>query len=179
MQGVILYGPPASGKDTITQALQAIDPGYALFPRLKVGPGRTAGYRMTTEDQLELLRRAGDIVWANHRYGATYVVDRPSLLRCLGEHRTILHLGQVAGVKAVIQSTPNFGWLAVSLWCSRQIASERLAERGSRGIDLKQRLDAWDETEPLNNAHLTIDTGSQIAETTAAMIDAAMKETSL
>lgn len=39
--GVILYGPPGAGKDTVTAELVQQDPSYALFERLKAGPGRT------------------------------------------------------------------------------------------------------------------------------------------
>jgi predicted PilT family ATPase len=35
--GILLYGPPAAGKDTITTALAALDARYAPFRRLKVG----------------------------------------------------------------------------------------------------------------------------------------------
>ncbi|MFD0564440.1 hypothetical protein ACFQ2M_22355 [Kitasatospora saccharophila] len=46
--GIILYGPPASGKDTITAALIEQDPRLAQFARLKIGGGRSQGYRMGT-----------------------------------------------------------------------------------------------------------------------------------
>jgi len=36
--GVLLYGPPAAGKDTVSAALIAVDARYVLFERLKVGP---------------------------------------------------------------------------------------------------------------------------------------------
>ena len=76
-QGVILYGPPASGKDTVTAALTELNPRYAQFARLKVGAGKSAGYRMGTAEQLRELEAAGDVVYANTRYGNTYVIDRP------------------------------------------------------------------------------------------------------
>jgi hypothetical protein len=46
MPAVILYGPPAAGKGTVTKALTRLDNSYWLYQSLKVGPGRTAGYRM-------------------------------------------------------------------------------------------------------------------------------------
>lgn len=76
-QGVVLYGPPASGKDTVTQSLADLDSRYRLFARLKVGSGKTAGYRMGTAEQLRQLETAGDVVYANSRYSSTYVIDRP------------------------------------------------------------------------------------------------------
>jgi guanylate kinase len=78
-QGVILYGPPASGKDTVTSALTELNSKYAQFARLKVGTGKSAGYRMGTVEQLDELEAAGDVVYANARYGNTYVIDRPGV----------------------------------------------------------------------------------------------------
>ncbi len=78
-RGLILYGPPASGKDTITHALAELDPTISLFRRLKAGPGRTGTYRMTTEPEISHLRAAGDVIWENSRYDAVYVIDRPGL----------------------------------------------------------------------------------------------------
>jgi guanylate kinase len=51
-QGILLYGPPASGKDTITVELCELNQTYGAFERLKIGSGRTRGYRMGSADQL-------------------------------------------------------------------------------------------------------------------------------
>ncbi|MGH3686136.1 MAG: hypothetical protein ACRDRU_06545 [Pseudonocardiaceae bacterium] len=76
---VILYGPPAAGKDTVTNALTWLDSSYQLYQRLKVGAGRTAGYRRTTLSHVDALRSAGCVIWETRRYGALYVIDRASL----------------------------------------------------------------------------------------------------
>ncbi|MGH8904751.1 MAG: hypothetical protein ACRDYA_24485 [Egibacteraceae bacterium] len=83
------------------------------------------------------------VLYENERYGNTYVVDRlglDSLLSC--GHIPILHMGQLAGVRAV-QRYPAI-WLSVLLWCSRDSAAKRLRERGAS--DAAARLAAWDET---------------------------------
>ncbi|KPC90472.1 hypothetical protein [Streptomyces albidoflavus] len=54
-QGILLYGPPAAGKDTTTAALTELDEQYASFTRLKIGTGKTKGYRMGTPEQLTVL----------------------------------------------------------------------------------------------------------------------------
>ncbi len=57
--GVILYGPPSAGKDTVSAELSHLNPAFTLFQRLKAGPGRTTGYRLTTADHINDLALAG------------------------------------------------------------------------------------------------------------------------
>ncbi|MFX0593309.1 kinase [Melissospora conviva] len=156
MRGVILYGPPASGKDTLTDALHQLDHRYRQFLRLKAGPGRTVGYRMTTADELAALRASGDVVWENHRYGSWYVVDAPGLRQHLEVGVPVLHLGQVEAIDAVRQAFPEAQWTIVVLTCPREVAEQRIVQR--RTGDTAERLRAWDETKLAVTAHLTIDT---------------------
>lgn len=166
--GVVLYGPPAAGKDTVTGALQTISQRYVLFPRLKIGQGRTEGYRMIDPARLEELRSSGELVWVNSRYGATYAIDRPALIEHLANHVSVIHVGQPEAIPAVMANTPDCRWLVVYLWCSRTIAVKRLRGRSSQ--DVSERLRAWDETAALTNANLTIDTGAVEPEAAAGMI---------
>ncbi|MGH3940250.1 MAG: kinase [Pseudonocardiaceae bacterium] len=142
-QGVILYGPPASGKDTVTRALTRMDSVFSHFLRFKVGDGRATGYELISADEASTLRRRGDILYENTRYGNLYLVDRPRLISMFENgFIPIIHLGQVAGVRAIGSYPAN--WLSVLLWCPRKIAEERMAARGSTDVD--SRLTAWDET---------------------------------
>lgn len=171
MRGLILYGPPAAGKDTITTELGKIDSKYQLYPRLKVGPGRTSGYRMGTEDQVAALREAGEVVWENRRYDAIYVVDRESLFAMLAAGRVpVIHLGQVPAVTAVNLAVPGAQWLVAYLWCPRAIAASRIAERGTG--DTAERLRAWDVTAPLHEADLVLNTAELSPQQAAAEIHA-------
>jgi guanylate kinase len=156
MKGIILYGPPAAGKDSITTALHQLDSRYALYHRLKVGPGRTAGYRMADEATVDALRANGDVVWENRRYDALYVVDRPSLAQRLGNGIPVVHLGQLPAVDAVTEAVPGSRWLVVYVWCPRDVAEERIIARGTG--DTAARLAAWDATEPLPDSDLTLNT---------------------
>jgi guanylate kinase len=158
MNGVILYGPPASGKDTITTALTAISPRYRHFHRLKVGGTSTATYRMTTREVLDRLRANGGLVWENSRYGAIYAIDRAKLQRALGSHITIVHLGQIAAIRKLRSAVPSARWIVAYLWCPRDLAHQRLVGRGA--TDIGERLQAWDETECLEDADVVLDTAA-------------------
>ena len=167
-RGVILYGPPASGKDTITAALHTLDPQYELFQRLKAGPGRTLGYRMTTEAVLDELDERGLVVWQNRRYGARYVIDLPTLAKQLEHGIPVLHAGQREAIDAISRATPQTSWFVVSLWCPRGVARQRIAARNTG--DANDRLTAWDETPPLEYQDLVVNTAAVSAEDAAHAI---------
>lgn len=142
--GVILYGPPASGKDTVTQALTELDPTFWHFPPLKVGSGRSDGYQLIKEKEAGELRERGAILYESARYGNRYLVDQTRLDAALRSgHIPVLHAGQVSAVRAV-SSYPAY-WLCVLLWCSREVAKRRALHRGG-STDIELRMLAWDET---------------------------------
>ncbi|WP_331729633.1 phosphotransferase-like protein [Streptomyces platensis] len=173
-QGVILYGPPAAGKDTVTSALAELSQRYALFARLKVGSGKSAGYRMGTAEQLRELEATGDVVYANARYGNTYVIDRPGLDTAFAAGVPVVHLGQVDGIRALVDGYPA-AWTVVLLWCPRTVTEQRSAGRGDS--DTAARLTAWDATREDLDAHpdlawdLPVDTTAVSPQEAARLID--------
>ncbi|MGW0597297.1 guanylate kinase [Streptomyces sp. NPDC002776] len=141
--GVILYGPPGSGKDTITAELSNLRPEFTLFQRLKAGPGRTTGYRLTTREHIEELAQAGDVLYRNSRYDAEYAIDRGEVSALVDSGRIpVLHMGQVAGARAVAAHPINWVW--VLLWCPEGVTHRRCQGRGDK--DLDTRLKIWHET---------------------------------
>ena len=173
-QGVILYGPPAAGKDTVTTALTELNSKYAQFARLKVGTGKSAGYRMGTAEQLRELEAAGDVVYANARYGNTYVIDRPGVGAAFAAGVPVVHLGQVDGIRALVGGYPA-DWTMVLLWCPREVTAQRSAGRGDS--DTTARLAAWEATREDVDAHpdmtwdLTVDTATASPQDAARLID--------
>ena len=158
-RAVVLYGPPASGKSTVTEYLGKLDARYCLFPRLKAGPGRTAEYRLTSLDHINSLRTHGDAVWVNERYGAVYAVDRPYIRELVDAGRVpVLHAGQRQAVDAIVAALPDARVTRVSLTCPRIVAERRISDRGMG--DAAERLAAYDATESFPDADLTIDTSA-------------------
>lgn len=147
---VVLYGPPAAGKDTVTAALSRVDGAFVQFRRLKAGPGRSTGYRMTDSQVLAGLRRDGLIVHGNRRYGAEYATDVPELDRLTARGCVpVVHVGQVEAVFALAAYPVH--WTRVLLWCSREVTAERSAGRGD--VDGDARLRVWAETYADLEAH--------------------------
>jgi guanylate kinase len=141
--GVILYGPPGSGKDTITRELSRIEPHFSLFERLKAGPGRSAGYRITTADAISRMSQAGELLYRNSRYGAEYAIERAGVSALVDSGRVpVLHMGQAVGVMAV-RAFP-ISWIPVLLWCPRDLTEARCRARGDS--DVEARVKVWDET---------------------------------
>lgn len=172
--GVVLYGPPAAGKDTVTRALTELNSRYAQFARLKVGSGKSSGYRMGTAEQLHALEAAGDVVYANARYGNTYVIDRPGLDAAFEAGVPVVHLGQVDGIQALVDGY-RADWVVVLLWCSRDATARRSEGRGD--ADTAARLAAWDATREDLDVHvamtwdLTVDTTTASPQESARRID--------
>ncbi|WP_407842101.1 guanylate kinase (plasmid) [Streptomyces sp. DSM 116496] len=173
-QGVILYGPPASGKDTVTKALTALDSRYAQFARLKVGSGKSDGYRMGTAAQLRELENAGDVVYANSRYGNTYAIDRPGVDAAFAAGVPVVHLGQIDGIGALVDGYPA-DWELVLLWCPQEVTAARSEGRGD--TDTTARLAAWAATREDLDSHpdtvwdLRVDTTTASPTESARLID--------
>ncbi|MDX5566616.1 guanylate kinase [Streptomyces sp. ID05-04B] len=148
--GVILYGPPAAGKDTVTSALARADRRYEPFTRLKIGSGKTDNYRMGVMADLERLEAAGDVVYRNDRYGNVYVIDRPGLADAFAAGVPVVHLGQVAGVQELLAGYPA-KWLTVLLWCPKAVTEQR--SQGRRDTDTATRIAVWEETQDDLVAH--------------------------
>jgi guanylate kinase len=142
--GIVLYGPPAAGKDTITVELTKLSRPYVLFDRMKVGTAGEGKYRYVDVEKLRQVRERGQVVYENEQYENRYVVDSFRLEELFGADRVpIVHIGQLAGIDAL--RSYEAAWFVVCIWCPREHARERLTERGSS--DIEARLAVWDETQ--------------------------------
>jgi len=175
---LLLSGPPASGKDTVTAALTALDPRFALFRRIKAGSGRTEGYRIMENAELAKLEERGEIVQRHERYGNVYAVDAP-MLRSMSRAGLwpVIHVGRLENLGPLRQATDG---TSVLLWADRPTVASRLKARGSTDVD--DRLRAWEEerTDLTRSARaadfdLVVDTGSAPPEEAAQRIKAALQ----
>ncbi|MET9931629.1 MULTISPECIES: guanylate kinase [unclassified Streptomyces] len=128
----------------MSAALNARDARFSQLVKVKVGTGRTAGYRMATSEQLNAWRAAGRIVLETERYGNTYAVDRVDLdaMRAAGGI-PVVHMGSLAHLRSFLGAVGE-PWLCVLLWVPRAVCAARSAGRGDR--DTEERLRVWDAT---------------------------------
>lgn len=166
---IVLYGPPASGKDTVTTALHRLDSEYVHFQRLKAGRGRQDGYRITTVRELDRLASTDQLIWENEAYGARYAIDRRGLTAAARDRTPVVHVGQPEAVEALREQWAG-STVTVSLWCDRTTAIERLHARDANSI--AERLAVWDLTPQLVDADVRIDTGATTPDNAAATIAA-------
>ncbi|MDA0632268.1 guanylate kinase [Nonomuraea sp. MCN248] len=149
MRGVVLYGPPASGKSTVTAALTALDPRFVLLRKLKAGIPRGSEYEFVSFERLAELRAARRLLVESHRYGNAYAVDRHQVEQITEAGQVpVVHMGTVDDVRRLVDAGR---WLVVLLWVSREMCERRSRERGDD--DTAERLRAWDETLADLHAH--------------------------
>ncbi len=164
--GIVLYGPPASGKSSTAFELGKL--GAHLYRPIKCGRGRTEGYRMVDTAELERIRHDGDVLWERRRYGAVYLWLRPELQDLASVGCVVIELGQPEAVTAVTSGLPAVTWMVVELACPRPVAAARIAAR-STGDDA-ERMSVWDATPSLAKADRHVDTSAVSAAEVAADI---------
>ncbi|RBQ21366.1 guanylate kinase [Spongiactinospora rosea] len=129
--GIILCGPPASGKSTITRALHDLDPRFVPVRNLVVGPHPADDHDQVTDEQVERLRRAGRIISDIRREGGRYAIDRHPI-----EHMTqagLVPVIHVCGRPDVRRLSALGEWVRVLLWAPREVCHERLRRRDGCG----------------------------------------------
>lgn len=140
--GVVLFGPPAVGKDTITSQITRLDSRFAHFRKIKVGGGRTSGYRILSSGEIADLMTSKQILSRVERYGNQYFVDLPELARIRRVGRIpVVHTTDIRELESL---TADGSWHAWCLWAPLRTVRSRLSSR--RDSDRERRLDLFSAT---------------------------------
>lgn len=173
MPVLVLYGPPAAGKDTITRELHRLDPRYELYRPLRSGEESPRYRHLSAESGGEAV-----VLHKQGRYGRRYVFDRQGINALHETGRIpVVHLSQVVGVDAIRHAYP--ATVSALIWCSLAECRRRLAARGD--TDAEARIVAWRETADDLAAHrnarftLTVDTDATGPDAAAVLLRASVE----
>lgn len=123
--GILLAGPPGSGKRTVTFALASLRLSYAPFPALTVARQPSIHAAPTTQRYLEELRAWAQIFHEYTAEGATYAYDRERLSKLRTQGRIpVACVDDVDALPAFERE--DVDWLRILLWCPREEAERRL-----------------------------------------------------
>lgn len=135
MSGIVLYGPPTAGKDTVTAALCSAESRFRLVTKLKLGTGRSAGYRFVTAEELDDLRRRGRIVVETLRYGNVYAVDHLSVTQPQAQGLVpVTHIGNATDMRTLLGRTPEASWYGAAKASEIYLAGALCQELAPYGV---------------------------------------------
>jgi hypothetical protein len=123
--GIILAGPPASGKRTVAFALTSLRRSYAHVPALTAARHFVIDAEQTSQKHLDELRSWAQLFHEFSVERAQYVYDRERLERLRVQGRIpVVCVEDVDALPAFERESDD--WLAVLLWCPRGRAENRL-----------------------------------------------------
>jgi guanylate kinase len=123
-RGILIAGPPASGKRTLTFALTSMRRSYAPFRALSAALHPTIAAERSTERHLDELKAWAQVFHEFTEDGMRYVFDHGRLNK-LREHGRIpvATVCDTAGMLAFEREADD--WLPILLWCPREVAEQR------------------------------------------------------
>lgn len=124
--GIVLAGPPASGKRTVRFALTSLRRSYASFPALTVAHRPQIDAEQTTQRHLDEMRAWAQIFHELRVEGANYAYDRERLSKLREEGRIPVACVDDPDALLAFEREAD-DWLRVLLWCPREEAERRLS----------------------------------------------------
>ena len=152
---LLISGTPASGKDTITDALIMLNPKFIHFKKHKISTGGQLdnSYHHVTKDEFDVMANNGDFVQYHYRYDGGYAVAQYVLEDNWREGKVpIIHVGKYENISP-FYNNKYFSIISILLLVSRKETENRLKERNyNDDAEINVRLSAYDEErEELSN----------------------------
>jgi hypothetical protein len=123
--GILLAGPPASGKRTAAFSLTTLRRAYAHVPALSIDPHRSVDGEKVARKHLDELHSWAQIFHSTTVDGVQYSYDRERLVRFREQGRLPIVCVEDVHALAAFEGESE-GWLPVLLWCPRHEAEKRL-----------------------------------------------------
>ncbi len=154
---VVFSGMPASGKDTVTEALCASEKRFIPFKKHRsVGSSDTCKdtYFNISVEEFERKIRAGEFLQYHGRYGRYYGIAEDTLLGYLQEDLCpIIHIGRIENYYAFCQSLPAFekkygskvDVCHIQLWETKDVLHDRIVLRDKTETEIQKRLAAMEQ----------------------------------
>lgn len=139
---LVLAGPPAVGKDTLTLKLEKLYSKFILFDKLKTGGGRRKTYRRISSEEFTRMSAAGSMVSEVRQHGSCYGVDREHLQALINaDFVPVIHTAHESEWKAL---SAHDGFVGIILWAAPDVAHKRLLDRdGKNSATMAERLELW------------------------------------
>ena len=123
--GVLLAGPPASGKRTVAFALSTLRRSYGHVPALTAATHPAMGAEQTSQKYLDELRSWAQLFYEFTVERARYVYDRERLDTLRAQGRVPVVCIEDIDALSAFEREPD-DWLTVILRCPRDHARDRL-----------------------------------------------------
>lgn len=154
---VIFSGMPASGKDTVTEALCAADDMFVPFKKHRsVSPSDKIKdtYFNIPHEEFEKMIGNGEFLQYHERYGRYYGIAEAVLLDYLQKGLCpVIHIGRIENYhtfcRNLLLSEQKNGYKAdvfhIQLWETKDILRDRIVSRDRTEEEINKRLAAMDQ----------------------------------
>lgn len=141
-RAILISGPPASGKDTLTRALGCIDPAYRMANKHKDSRAGSTHHIIVTPAAFDAMLEQGAFLQWHERYGRRYGLACRTVEDILAEGGfPIIHTGRLANLRMLQSVMPDA--VSVLLQAPLNVLTGRLSQRhAGNAVEIAARLDA-------------------------------------
>ncbi len=130
---ILLCGPPASGKDSITEAICKIDEGFYHFKKHRAINGKTYMHRNNyidiTKDEFKKMIENDEFIQYHERYNRYYGISKKAMADGISKNlNMIIHTGRIENLQE-LKKKINENTISILLWAPMDILRQRLVKR--------------------------------------------------